>query len=139
MCGCNSNVKFVKGEANVVAQFVVPAPKRRLTTSCDTLGKCGIIQENTFTVSEDVTRSTAQSIRFSDRRANSVNGSSYPKDSFLVSMNGSHMTAIGLRQVAEEFAAMADELDGQKTVVSLAGNAMPVKLRKASKKKKARK
>lgn len=127
MCGCNSNVKFSKGEAQGVQQFVVPAPKRKLTTSCDTFGKCGRIERNDYTTSEGCVVSFG--------RNTGVVKTGFPNEYFGVSLSGS-VSSIGLRQLAEEMAAMADELDGQKTVVALAAPKVSVKSKKKNAKKR---
>lgn len=99
-CGCsNGKVKFSESP-----QFVVNPPKRRISTSCDSFGKCGRIETNLFNVSEGGTVSFA--------RTNNALPTNFPKDQFNVSVGTTAMSSIGLRQAAEEFAAMADELDG---------------------------
>lgn len=105
-CGCNGgNVKYVDNAPS--PQYAVQAPTRKITTSCDTFGKCGRIENNAFKFSEGGT------VSFS--RVSGSLASNFPKEQFNVSLGTTPVSSIGLRQLAEEFAAMADELDGLPT------------------------
>jgi len=133
MCGCQAKgVRFTKSTEVVQEQFVVPEPTRKLMQSCDTRGNCGRVEINDFKTSE------AAAVRF---QRSARGGTGFPKETFDVtfpakSVEGIALTSIGLRQLAEECASMADELDGQVTVLSLAGT---VHTRKVTKKSKAKK
>ncbi len=132
MCGCqNNNVKFVSGNTEVNNNvYSVPAPKRRLTTACDTFGNCGVVQTDAFTTSCGATLNA-------ERNTTTKTGFP-PTGGFTLSVSG-YTSPIGLRQFAEELTMLADQLDGQKTTVSLSGNGPIIRKRKANKKSKAKK
>lgn len=125
MCGCNNNVKFIKENNAPVVEYNVPAPKRKLTTFCDVIGQCGLVQKDEFTTS-------CGNLLISERQ--NQNKANFPAGCFSVSMSASYVTSIGLRQVAEELAMLADQIDGQKTQLVMNQPTMIVKKRKKAKK-----
>ncbi len=114
-CGCTENKEVsyyskLMGAQNVAPVNDIPKIKRSLTTTCNTIGECGIINSDQFTTSEGqttvFTRTSSVAPRFSGMTA------------FQLS-SGVILTAIGLRQFAEECAMLADHLDGLSTEVQV--------------------